>query len=115
MKTIIGLAFILASGILAIILSCALDNNWLPLLVVLTYILGPIPNSICRRIVRDEEIKGVLEIGYFATSLFIVSGFGLPVVLNRLAYLNNDFRAEIITNQATILSLSGGFLIYLTV
>jgi Vacuolar protein sorting 55 len=106
MRTIIGLAFILASGILAIILSCALDNNWLPLLVVLTYVFAPIPNAICKRIVQDEDIKGVLEAGYFITSIFIVSGFGLPIVLNR---------ANIITDHATVLSLSGGILIYATI
>jgi hypothetical protein len=40
------------------------------------------------------------------TSVFIVSGFGLPLVLNH---------ARIITDHAMIMSLVGGVLIYLTI
>ena len=81
MKTIIVLAFFLASGILSVILSCALFGNWLPLIVVLTYLIAPIPNTFCKRISRNsdlfgEENKSVLEIGYFITSFFVISGFG---------------------------------------
>lgn len=82
MKTIISLAFILASGILLVILSCALDNNWISLCVVLTYLIAPIPNRVCDRISKrndyfhDEGSQGILEIGYFLTSILIVSGFG---------------------------------------
>ena len=69
MLTIISLAFLLASGILLVILSCELDNNWLPLLVVVSYLFAPIPNRICGSIAanqdyfHDEPNKGVLEIG----------------------------------------------------
>ncbi|KAI8898172.1 vacuolar protein sorting 55 [Globomyces pollinis-pini] len=112
MVTIIGLAFFLATGVLLVILSCALDNNWLPLLVVLTYLIAPLPNIVCKRIAgmddyfHDEPHKGVLETGYFLTSFFIVSGFGLPLVLHH---------ANILTQHATILSLIGGLLIYTTI
>lgn len=40
------------------------------------------------------------------TSCFIVSGFGLPFVLNH---------AKIITDHAMIMSLAGGVLIYVTI
>jgi hypothetical protein len=40
------------------------------------------------------------------TSVFIVSGFGLPMVLNH---------AKIITDHAMIMSLIGGVLIYITI
>ncbi|KAI8913543.1 vacuolar protein sorting 55 [Gorgonomyces haynaldii] len=109
MLVIIGLAFLLASGILSVILSCALDNNWLPLLVVLTYVLAPIPNALTKRVGSDlfqDEGRGILETGYFITSFFIVSGFGLPLVLNH---------SKLITDHAMILSLVGGLLIYATI
>jgi hypothetical protein len=50
MVIILILAFFLALGILAVILSCALFGNWLPLLVVLTYLIAPAPNVICKRL-----------------------------------------------------------------
>ncbi len=40
------------------------------------------------------------------TSVFVVSGFGMPMVLNH---------AKIITDHAMIMSLIGGMLIYLTI
>eukprot|EP00842_Homolaphlyctis_polyrhiza_P000722 jgi/Hompol1/1650/HPOL_000824-RA len=111
MKTIILLAFLLASGILSVILSCALGNNWLPLISVFTFILAPLPNIICRRaagsrdFMSSDDNKGVLDAGYFITSFMIVSGIALPVVLNHSA---------VITDVALILSLCGGILIYIT-
>ncbi|KAI9204202.1 vacuolar protein sorting 55 [Polychytrium aggregatum] len=110
MKTIIGLAFLLACGTLLVILSCALYSNWLPLLVVLTYALAPIPNMICKRIGGGDfmtgENRGVLETGYFITSFLIVSGFGIPFVLAH---------AGKITVPAMILSFSGGLIVYATI
>ena len=82
MMTIISLAFVLATGILLVILSCALDNNWISLAVVLTYLIAPLPNRICDRLAKrneyfqDDARSGILEIGYFLTSIFVVSGFG---------------------------------------
>ncbi|KAI8923481.1 vacuolar protein sorting 55 [Entophlyctis helioformis] len=102
MKTIIVLAFLLASGILAAILSCALGSNWLPLLSVFTFLLAPFPNIICRRISGSTGGDYMSEDSNF----FVVSGIGLPVVLNHSA---------IITDLALILSLCGGILIYTTI
>lgn len=79
--------------------------------MVLTYVLAPIPNRVAISFshfddyFNDEPSKGVMEIGYFFTSCFIVSGFGLPFVLNH---------ASIITDHAMYLSLVGGSLIYIT-
>jgi uncharacterized membrane protein YbhN (UPF0104 family) len=70
MKTIIGLAFMLAVGILLVILSCALygyastlnvlnnSRNWWPLLVVLTYTLAPVPNLIMQRCAGGDDLFG---------------------------------------------------------
>ncbi|EGF81918.1 hypothetical protein BATDEDRAFT_86977 [Batrachochytrium dendrobatidis JAM81] len=114
MKTIILLAFLLASGILSVILSCALGNNWLPLLSVLMFLLAPLPNALCKHasagtssdFLSDDSNKGILDTGYFITSFFVVSGVALPVVLNHSA---------VISDLALILSLCGGLLIYITI
>lgn len=118
MKTIVGLAFFLAVGLLLVILSCALYNNWWPLFVVLTYLLAPLPNMLARRCSSDsysyasyssnddDARKGVLETGYFITSVLIISGIGLPVVLAH---------AEVITVSAMLLAFFGGILIYTTI
>ncbi|KAI8914952.1 hypothetical protein PhCBS80983_g05940 [Powellomyces hirtus] len=116
MKTIIGLASLLATGILLTILSCALYGNWLPILVPLTYMMAPLPNMLCQRIAgggggRDiwsdsSDHRGVLETGYFVTSFFVVSGLGLPYVLSH---------AGIIAPEAMYLSIAGGLLVYGTI
>ncbi|KAI9346927.1 vacuolar protein sorting 55 superfamily [Obelidium mucronatum] len=111
MAAIIALAFSLSVGILLVVLSSALFNNWLPLLVVLTYILAPLPNWICKRLAGNSDYysddnNGILETGYFLTSVFVVSGFGLPLTLAH---------SGLITTMAMYLSLSGGLLIYFTI
>lgn len=111
MVAIVSLAFCLSVGILLVILSSALFNNWLPLLVVLTYILAPIPNWVASRFSGggdffSEENRGILETGYFITSFFLVSGFALPLVLAH---------SGLIDHVAMYLSLIGGILIYITI
>ncbi|KAJ3025378.1 UNVERIFIED_CONTAM: Vacuolar protein sorting-associated protein 55 [Siphonaria sp. JEL0065] len=111
MAAIIALAFSLSVGILLVVLSSALYNNWLPLLVVLTYILAPLPNLIAKRVAGNsdyysDDSRGILETGYFLTSVFVVSGFGLPLSLAH---------GGLITEMAMYLSLSGGLLIYFTI
>jgi hypothetical protein len=60
-----------------------MDSNWLPLLVVLTYVLAPFPNMICKRLSGDDDYfaddsrKGIRESGYFITMIFVVSGKAL--------------------------------------
>ena len=111
MKTIIALAFLLSSGMLSAILACALGNNWLPLIGVLTMVFAPFPNIICTRAAESSEYmgednRGLVDAGYFITSFFVVSGVALPIVLSH---------AGIISTLALILSVSGGVLIYLTI
>ncbi|RKO88890.1 vacuolar protein sorting 55 [Blyttiomyces helicus] len=104
MKTIIALAFLLATGVLLVIL------NWLPLLVALIYVLAPVPNAIFKRIARvdiwGDGAREGMETGYFITSIFTVSGLALPAVLAHSGQ---------ITPTAAVLSFSGGFLVYLTI
>ncbi|TPX30431.1 hypothetical protein SmJEL517_g05989 [Synchytrium microbalum] len=96
--------------ILLVILSCALYANFLPLTVILCFLLAPIPNIVAKRIAGSDGLsgdsRGVLEAGYFVTSFFIISGSALPIVLAH---------AEKINQAAMILSFIGGLLVYSTI
>lgn len=115
MKTIMVLSLFLALGILLVILSCAIYDNWWPLFVVLLYLLAPFPNLIQSHTKSDfsstsfdmnDSPKSGSELSFFVTSLLITSGFGLPFVL---AHTN------VITWTAMELSFVGGVLIYGTI
>ncbi|KAJ2304422.1 Vacuolar protein sorting-associated protein 55 [Coemansia sp. RSA 2706] len=107
---IVGLSVCLAVGFLLSILSCALYGNWWPLLVVFTYALAPLPNAIFGRYVSMDPLadvsSSVADFGRFLTSMLVVSGFGLPVVLAH---------AGIITFMAMAMSITGGVLVYGTI
>ncbi|KAJ1910381.1 Vacuolar protein sorting-associated protein 55 [Tieghemiomyces parasiticus] len=106
-KVIVILALCLALGFLLAILSCALYGNWWPLIVVFTYCLAPAPNAIFGRIRSSDPLadssSGAADIGRFITSMFIISGFGLPLVLAH---------ADVITHAAMVMSIAGGLLVY---
>ncbi|KAN0061737.1 Vacuolar protein sorting-associated protein 55 [Thecaphora frezii] len=111
LKTIILLSFVLALGFLLIILSCALWANWLPLLVALTYVLAPLPNSVCARCAGADDFSAdynsaFLDFGNFVTGMMIVSGFALPLALAH---------SGIIAPMACIMSIAGGALVYGTI
>ncbi|KAI9291793.1 vacuolar protein sorting 55 superfamily protein [Neoconidiobolus thromboides FSU 785] len=110
---IVSLAFVLAVGFLLSILACALYGNWLPLIVVFIYLFAAIPNPLCQRcsninedILSDNNNNGFSDAGKFLTSVFVVSGFGLPLVLSH---------SNLIEPMAATLSISGGLLIYASI
>jgi hypothetical protein len=81
LKTIIALSFVLAVGFLLVILSCALFKVYLPLVVVATYVLAPLPNWICGRCANPDDFvestgNAVLDLGRFATGFLVVMGIG---------------------------------------
>ncbi|EMC96164.1 hypothetical protein BAUCODRAFT_465102 [Baudoinia panamericana UAMH 10762] len=113
LRTIIILSFILAIGFLLVILSSALYKNFLPLLVVATYVLAPIPNWICGRWSTSDDFMdsgsgggGVVELGRFFTGFLVVMGVALPVVLAH---------CDLIRIEAMVMSIIGGLLIYGTI
>jgi len=114
LKTVIFLSFVLAVGFLFIILSCALWQNWLPLIVALTFVLAPLPNAIFAHCGGDDfstssygsEGSGPVDLGRFITSCVVVTGFALPIVLAH---------AEVIRVPASIMSIIGGGLVYGTI
>ncbi|ESK96999.1 vacuolar protein sorting 55 superfamily [Moniliophthora roreri MCA 2997] len=110
LKTVILLSFVLAVGFLLIILSCALWSNWLPLLVALTFVLAPLPNALFSHCGSDDfsgsyESAGV-DVGRFLTSLVVVTGFALPIVLAH---------SGVIHTTASVMSIVGGGLVYGTI
>lgn len=111
LKTIIALSFVLAVGFLLVILSCALWKQYLPLLVVFTYILAPLPNWICGRCANPDDFvesggNAILDFGKFCTGFLVLMGVALPAVLAH---------ASIIAYPAMVMSIIGGVLIYGTI
>ncbi|KAF8453519.1 vacuolar protein sorting 55 superfamily [Terfezia claveryi] len=112
LKTIIALSFVLAIGFLLVILSSALFKNYLPLLVVATYVVAPLPNAICGRCANtndftaDSDGSAVVDFGRWLTGFLVVMGMALPVML---------FHCGVITMGAMIMSIAGGLLIYGTI
>ena len=73
---------ILAIGFLLVILSCALWKQYLPLLVVATYVLAPLPNWICGRCSNPDDFmestgSAVVDFGRFCTAFLVVMGVGM--------------------------------------
>jgi len=111
LKTIIALSFVLAIGFLLVILSSALYKKYYTLLVVLTFIIAPIPNWLCGRAATNDEFMegagtGIVDLGRFLTGFFVVMGIALPAVFAH---------CEIITTAAMMMSIIGGLLIYGTI
>lgn len=71
---------VLAIGFLLVILSSALFNNYLPLLVVATYVVAPLPNFICGRCANTNDFtaesdgSAVIDFGRFVTGFLVVMG-----------------------------------------
>jgi hypothetical protein len=72
---------VLAIGFLLVILSSALWKNYLPLLVVATYVIAPLPNWLCGRAANHDDFmesggSGVVDFGRFMTGFLVVMGIG---------------------------------------
>jgi hypothetical protein len=111
LRTVILLSFVLAVGFLLIILSCALWQNWLPLLVAITFVLAPLPNALFSHCGSDElsssyESSPAVDLGRFITAMFVVTGFALPIVLAH---------SNVINAKACAMSIAGGGLVYTTI
>ncbi|KAJ3732190.1 vacuolar protein sorting 55 protein [Lentinula guzmanii] len=101
---VILLSFVLAVGFLLIILSCALWQNWLPLLVAITFVIAPLPNALFSHCGADDfsgsfEPTGPVDLGRFLTSLIVVTGFAFPIVLAHSGVINTS---------ACVMSIVGG-------
>ncbi|KAK7204579.1 vacuolar protein sorting 55 [Myxozyma melibiosi] len=112
LSKIIVLATVLAAGFLLIILSCALFDNWLPLLVVGLFLIAPLPNAICEKYAANDDFmqessgNAVIDFGRYITGILVVSGLALPCALAH---------SRVIGLPALFMSITGGLLVYGTI
>ncbi|KAK0512629.1 hypothetical protein JMJ35_004646 [Cladonia borealis] len=111
LKTIIALSFVLAIGFLLVILSSALFQSYLTLLVVATYTIAPLPNFICGRCANPDDFmessgSAIIDFGRFCTGFLVVMGVALPALLAH---------SGLIQVPAMVMSIIGGLLIYGTI
>ncbi|KAJ8963411.1 hypothetical protein NQ318_018891 [Aromia moschata] len=91
-----------------VILACALPNFglWWPFFVVLFYVLVPIPTLMARRYSdHSGGSNSCMEAAIFITMGLLVSSFGLPIVLARVATIQAG---------ACYLTLAGNVVVYAT-
>lgn len=72
---------VLAVGFLLVILSSAIWHNFLPLIVVATYVVAPLPNWICSRCANPDDFidssgNSVADFGRFLTGFLVLMGVG---------------------------------------
>jgi len=73
---------VLAIGFLLVILSSALFQSYLTLLVVATYVIAPLPNWICGRCANPDDFmessgSAIVDFGRFCTGFLVVMGVGM--------------------------------------
>lgn len=115
LNKIIFLSAVLAFGFLLILLSCALYNNWLPLWVIVIFLVAPLPNIILSSIEtsRDNFLtfsndygnnpSPLEEAAKLITGTLIVSGISLPLTL---------YHTNLIGSGALFMSVAGGLIVY---
>lgn len=114
LNKIIFLSAFLASGFLLILLSCALYNNYLPLWVILMFLLAPLPNIIGGTIDngRDNFLtfnndtnasNSLQEFCKWITGLLIISGISMPLTF---------YHCKMIELGSMIMSIIGGVIVY---
>jgi hypothetical protein len=64
-----------------VILSSALWQNYLPLLVVATYVAAPLPNWLCGKAASQDDFMetgghGLVDFGRFLTGFLVIMGIG---------------------------------------
>jgi len=113
-KALVTLAFAGSIGMTFLILGCALPayKVWWPLIVVIFYLLSPIPTLLARRYSENtgSPSSAYLELAIFVTMGFVVSSFALPIVLAR-----SPVKEPVIQWGACYLTLTGNIIVYLTI
>ncbi len=81
----IGLSFLLALGILLVLLSSALEGIWWTMFVALICAFVPLPthiiNSLSASADFEQPSNRKMEMAYFITSCMMLSSIALPVIL----------------------------------
>nr|XP_048309124.1 leptin receptor gene-related protein isoform X2 [Myodes glareolus] len=88
-KALVALSFSGAIGLTFLMLGCALEDYgvYWPLFVLIFYVISPIPYFIAKRVTYDSDAtsSACRELAYFFTTGIVVSAFGFPVILARVA------------------------------
>lgn len=112
-KTLVGLSFAAATGLMFLFLGCALPGyqKWWPLFNLFFYILSPVPYVMARRYAEansiDSSSNTFAETCIFITSILVISAFGLPVVLARTAAIAWGACALVLTGNILIFATIG--------
>ncbi|CAO2588260.1 Leptin receptor gene-related protein, partial [Lemmus lemmus] len=69
------------------------DSVYWPLFVLIFYVISPIPYFIAKRVTYDSDAtsSACRELAYFFTTGIVVSAFGFPVILARVAVVSSVF------------------------
>ncbi|KAM5321957.1 leptin receptor gene-related protein isoform 2-T3 [Glossophaga mutica] len=88
-KALVLLSFSGAIGLTFLMLGCALEDYgvYWPLFVLVFHAISPIPHFIAKRATYDSDAtsSACRELAYFFTTGIVVSAFGFPVILARVA------------------------------
>eukprot|EP00730_Choanoeca_flexa_P015677 TRINITY_DN7250_c0_g1_i1.p1 TRINITY_DN7250_c0_g1~~TRINITY_DN7250_c0_g1_i1.p1 ORF type:complete len:131 (+),score=15.43 TRINITY_DN7250_c0_g1_i1:106-498(+) len=116
MTAICGLSFFFTMGILMLVLACSLPeyDNYYPMLVLITYFLTPLPTLIAKRSASssyslDSTSSWVGDVALFFTAAFVVSGFGIPLVLLRADQIEYGAAGLICGGNAVMFATIGAF------
>ncbi|XP_058394222.1 leptin receptor gene-related protein isoform X3 [Diceros bicornis minor] len=86
-----------------------------PLFVLIFHAICPIPHFIARRLSDDSDAtsSACRELAYFFTTGIVVSAFGLPVILARVAVIKWGACGLVLAGNAVIfLTILGFFLVF---
>ncbi|XP_057573272.1 leptin receptor gene-related protein isoform X2 [Hippopotamus amphibius kiboko] len=92
-KALVALSFSGAIGLTFLMLGCALEDYgvYWPLFVLIFHAISPIPYFIAKRATYDSDAtsSACRELAYFFTTGIVVSAFGFPVILARVAVVSS--------------------------
>uniref|UniRef100_A0A9L0JA92 Leptin receptor gene-related protein n=2 Tax=Equus TaxID=9789 RepID=A0A9L0JA92_EQUAS len=116
-KALVALSFSGAIGLTFLMLGCALEDYgvYWPLFVLIFYVISPIPHFIAKRATDDSDAasSACRELAYFFTTGIVVSAFGLPIILARVAVIKWGACGLVLAGNAVIfLTILGFFLVF---
>ncbi|KAL1449150.1 hypothetical protein WDU94_000374 [Cyamophila willieti] len=87
-RRLVGLAFAGSIGMTLLIIACVMPHNfksWYPMLVILFYILAPLPTMLWKRYqdTTGSTDTNSRDLAIFFTMGIVVSSFALPIVMTR--------------------------------
>ncbi|XP_016014633.1 leptin receptor gene-related protein isoform X1 [Rousettus aegyptiacus] len=111
------LSFSGAIGLTFLMLGCALEDYgvYWPLFVLIFHAISPIPHFIAKRATYDSDAtsSACRELAYFFTTGIVVSAFGFPVILARVAVIKWGACGLVLAGNAVIfLTIQGFFLVF---